>query len=156
MDLIIRNGTVIDGTGQPRFQADVGVKNGMIIEVGVLMDVTASEEFDATGKIVCPGFIDVHNHSDGWLLRDGHQTCKTQQGFTTEIIMSDGISYAPVSSLNWRDWIYYLRGLNGLRMQDYTGWESLDDYLQILATTRVQNFAAQIPYANLRTLVHDF
>ena len=156
MDLIIRNGTVIDGTGQPRFQADVGVKNEKITEVGVLTDVTASEEFDATGKIVCPGFIDVHNHSDGWLLRDGHQTCKTQQGFTTEIIMSDGISYAPVSSLNWRDWIYYLRGLNGLRMQDYTGWESLDDYLQILATTSVQNFAAQIPYANLRTLVHDF
>ena len=156
MDLIIRNGTIIDGTGAQRFQADVGVQDGRIAEIGNLPEAPAPQQIDATGKIVCPGFIDVHNHSDGWLLREGHQTCKTMQGFTTEIIMSDGISYAPVSQQNWRDWIYYLRGLNGLRMQDYTGWESLDQYLTELSKTSVQNFAAQIPYANLRTLVHDF
>ncbi len=156
MDLIIRNGTVIDGTGAPAFQTDVGVSDGRITTLADLTDATAANEIDAAGKIVCPGFIDVHNHSDGWLLRDGHQTCKTRQGFTTEIIMSDGISYAPVNRETWRDWIYYLRGLNGLRMQDYTGWETLDDYLSALTGRSVQNFAAQIPYANLRTLVHNF
>ena len=156
MDWIIRNGFVIDGTGMPRHKADVGITDGKITAIGDLSATTATQEIDASGKIVCPGFIDVHNHSDGWLLRDGHQTYKTQQGFTTEIIMSDGISYAPVSSETWRDWVYYLRGLNGLRMQDYTGWETLDDYLEVLKGRSVQNFAAQIPYANLRTLVHDF
>ena len=156
MDWIIRNGTVIDGTGATRRRADVAIKDGLITSIGDLSSITAVNQIDASAKIVCPGFIDVHNHSDGWLLRDGHQTYKTQQGFTTEIIMSDGISYAPVSSETWRDWIYYLRGLNGLRMQDYSGWETLDQYLNTLTGRSVQNFAAQIPYANLRTLVHNF
>lgn len=156
MDWIIRNGSVIDGTGAARQRADIGISDGRITAIGDLSSAKSEQEIDATGKIVCPGFIDVHNHSDGWLLRDGHQHYKTQQGFTTEIIMSDGISYAPVNSATWRDWIYYLRGLNGLRMQDYTGWESLNDYLEVLEGRSVQNFAAQIPYANLRTLVHDF
>lgn len=156
MDWIIRNGSIIDGTGASRRPADLGIKDGIIACIGDLSSATAAHEIDASGKIVCPGFIDVHNHSDGWLLRDGHQTCKTQQGFTTEIIMSDGISYAPVSPETWRDWVYYLRGLNGLRMQDYTGWETLNEYLTTLTGRSVQNFAAQIPYANLRTLVHNF
>ena len=142
MDWIIRNGSVIDGTGAARQRADIGISDGRITAIGDLSSAKSEQEIDATGKIVCPGFIDVHNHSDGWLLRDGHQHYKTQQGFTTEIIMSDGISYAPVNSATWRDWIYYLRGLNGLRMQDYTGWESLNDYLEVLEGRSVQNFAS--------------
>ena len=96
-DLILRGGTVIDGTKAPRFQADVAVAEGRIAEVGKLAGATAACEIDATGLVVAPGLIDVHNHSDGWLLRTPHLVPKITQGFTTEVLMADGISYAPVS-----------------------------------------------------------
>ena len=155
-DLVICGGEVIDGTGSPRQRLDVGITRGRVTALDNLADVEAGMVIDATDRIVAPGFIDVHNHSDGWVFRDQQQTYKTAQGFTTEVLMSDGISYAPVDESTWREWFYYLRGLNGLRMQDYQGWESLDDYLQLLDGNCVQNVAAQIPYANLRTLVNGF
>ena len=155
-DLVIRGGDVIDGTGAVRQRADVGVLDGRVAAIGDLQDTVAQQVIDATQRIVAPGFIDVHNHSDGWVWRDKQQSFKTMQGFTTEVLMSDGISYAPVDETTWRDWFFYLRSLNGLRMQDYTGWESLDDYMTLLDGNCVQNVATQIPYANLRTLVNGF
>ena len=67
--------------------------------------------------------------------------------------MADGISYAPVSRQTAHEWIYYMRGLNALRMQDYTGWETLAEYMALLDRRNVQNVITQIPYANVRTLV---
>ncbi len=155
-DLLIHGGDVIDGTGVARQRADVGVLAGRVAAIGDLRDAVAQQVIDASQRIVAPGFIDVHNHSDGWVCRDKQQSFKTMQGFTTEVLMSDGISYAPVDETTWRDWFFYLRSLNGLRMQDYTGWESLDDYMTLLDGNCVQNVATQIPYANLRTLVNGF
>ena len=97
-DLIIRNGTIIDGTKSPRYKADVGVVNGRITAIGDLGEETAVQLLGAQGKIVAPGFIDVHNHSDAWLLKKPHFESKTRQGFTSEVIMADGIGYAPLSS----------------------------------------------------------
>jgi len=105
-----------------------------------------------TGLVVAPGFIDVHNHSDGWLLKTPHQQSKTSQGFTTEILMSDGISYAPVVAENAHEWIHYLRSLDGLELSDYRGWRSIADYLALLDRRVAQNVAAQVPYANVRVL----
>jgi N-acyl-D-amino-acid deacylase len=108
-DVIIRNGTVIDGTlNKPRFTADVGITGDRIQAIGPLQDAQAKTVIDATGKIVAPGFVDVHGHSDGWLLRKKHLVPKTTQGFTTEVLMADGISYAPVKPHNAQEWIYYL------------------------------------------------
>ena len=152
-DFVIKGGTVIDGHRAPRRRADVGIQGDRIAAVGDLAGAEAAQAIDATGKVVAPGFVDLHNHSDGWFLRKEHQVSKTSQGFTTELIMADGISYAPVSRQTAHEWIYYMRGLNALRMQDYTGWETLADYMALLDRRNVQNVITQIPYANVRTLV---
>jgi N-acyl-D-amino-acid deacylase len=150
-DVIIRNGAVIDGTlNKPRFAADVGITGDRIQAIGSLQDAQAKTVIDATGKVVAPGFVDVHNHSDGWLLRKKHLVPKTTQGFTTEVLMADGISYAPVKPHNAQEWIYYLRSLNALRSDEYLGWESIDDYMQAIHENNAQNFIAHVPYANVR------
>lgn len=151
-DLVVRNGTVIDGSGQPRRRADVGVRKDRIEAVEDLAEAEAAAVLDAEGKIVAPGFIDVHNHSEGWLLKQPHLHFKTSQGFTTEVLMSDGISYAPLTPETAAHWMYYLRPLNGLSMSDYRGWKTLADYLNLLDGRSAQNVIAQIPYANLRTI----
>ncbi len=126
-DLVLRNGWVIDGTRRPRFRADVGVVGTQITAVGDLSAAATAQSVEIAGQIVAPGFIDVHNHSDGWLLRERVFLPKLQQGYTTEVLASDGISYAPVDAATWAEWFYYLRCLNGLRLDEYRGWESLAD-----------------------------
>lgn len=155
-DVLIRNGHVIDGSGSPRLKADVGITDDRITAVGNLSEAFAQTVIDAAGKIVAPGFIDLHNHADGWLLRTPHVLPKTSQGFTTEVIMSDGISYAPVDEHNWREWFHYLRSLDALRLDEYTGWKSLADYQQALHGKSVQNNLLQVPYGNVRALVAGF
>lgn len=152
IDILLRGGTVIDGTGATRARADVAIEGDRIAAVGNLAAATATEVIDVSGKIVAPGFVDVHNHSDGWLLKQPHFTSKIAQGFTTEVLASDGISYAPVDEAGAREWIYYLRSLNGLALADYTGWRSIADYLALIDGRTSQNVAYQVPYANLRVL----
>ncbi|MEM7346806.1 MAG: D-aminoacylase [Chloroflexota bacterium] len=155
-DIIIKNGTIIDGAQTARYQADIAIKADKIVQIGRLGEAEAAQVVDATGKIVAPGFVDVHNHSDAWLLKEPHFFSKTSQGFTTEVIMADGISYAPVNAHTAREWIYYLRSLNGLRFEEYQGWESLADYMALLDGKTVQNSITHIPYANVRTLACGF
>lgn len=150
LDLIIRNGTIIDGTRAPSYRADVGIRGDRIRGIGDLRDAKAAKVIDATGKIVAPGFVDVHTHSDGWMLRLPHLVPKTTQGFTTEVLMADGISYAPVKRHNAAEWIFYLRSLDALRLDEYSGWESIADYMRLLDGTNVQNSIAHVPYANVR------
>ena len=156
LDLILKNGTLIDGVKTPRYQADIGIQGDRIVQIGSLTDAAAHQTIDATGKIVAPGFVDVHNHSDAWLLKTPHLFSKTSQGFTTEVIMADGISYAPVNEQTVYEWIYYLRALDALRFEEYSGWHSLADYMALLDGANVQNSIAHLPYANVRTLVCGF
>lgn len=151
-DVVIRNGTVIDGTGAPAVQTDLGLQGDRIVRVGPIPDTADAQVIEATGHWVTPGFVDVHTHMDGWLLKTPMIESKLRQGFTTEVIMSDGISYAPVSQTNAREWIHYMQGLNALQQSDYTGWESLGDYMQCLDGRNAQNVMTQIPYANIRVL----
>lgn len=155
-DLLLTGGTVVDGTGGKQISADVAVSGDRIATVGRIDGAPARQTIDCRGKIVAPGFIDVHNHSDGWMLVHPHQTWKTSQGFTTEVLMADGISYAPVDEQNWRQWIYYLKSLNGLSLSDYRGWKSLGEYMALLDGHNVQNAATHVPYANVRTLACGF
>lgn len=155
-DIIIRNGTVIDGTRAERYRADVGIRGDRISSIGDLATAKADHTIDATGKIVAPGFVDVHNHSDGWLWKTPHLTPKTTQGFTTEVLMADGISYAPVDDNTARQWLFYLRSLNALRMDEYAGWSSLGEFMEALTGRNVQNSMMHVPYANIRTLVCGF
>lgn len=155
-DCILSQGTVIDGRKTPRFIADVGLRGDRIAAIGDLSAAESARRIDVRGRVVAPGFIDVHNHSDGWLLNTPHLRAKTTQGFTTEILMSDGISYAPVDERTWREWLFYLRALNGLHLDEYEGWTTLDDYMQRLDRRNVQNAAFQVPYANVRALACGF
>jgi dihydroorotase/N-acyl-D-amino-acid deacylase len=85
-DIIIRNGHIIDGTGNPWFSGDVAIKDGHIAKIGVLGAATAKRTIDATGLIVTPGYIDLHTHSDTPLIADGNAESKVRQGVTLDVI----------------------------------------------------------------------
>ena len=95
MDIAIINGTVVDGTGAPGVRADVGIADDRIVAVGELAE-GAGRTIDAAGRIVAPGFIDAHAHSDFALLRDPLNPEKVMQGVTTNVIGNCALSPAPV------------------------------------------------------------
>ena len=98
LDVLIRGGWVADGTGSPPFLGDVAVEGGRIVEVGRLDDgATATRVIDAAGKVVCPGFVDPHSHSDFSILANPTAESTIRQGVTTEIVGNCGWSYAPVT-----------------------------------------------------------
>ena len=89
LDLIIRNGMVIDGTGSPKFKADIGVKGDSVIAIGEVSGI-AIREIDASGAVVTPGFIDLHTHSDNSFLVDPLADSKLTQGVTFELMAIAG------------------------------------------------------------------
>jgi len=95
-DVVIRNAWVVDGTGAPRFRADVGVTADRIVRVGDLSTATAHTEIDAQGKVVAPGFIDAHTHDDRLMLSGGDMSPKVSQGITTIVGGNCGVSLAPM------------------------------------------------------------
>src|SRR5947209_13883935 len=94
-ELLIRNATVIDGTRAPRFEADIGVKDGKICSIGSLTNSKANVEIDAARKIAAPGFIDAHTHDDRLMLSAPDMAPKVRQGVTTVVAGNCGISLAP-------------------------------------------------------------
>ena len=94
-DLVIKNGHIVDGTGNPWFPGDVGVKDGMIVKVGNLSGATAERTIDATGHVVSPGFIDIHNHSDRQVLTNPRAENYIRQGVTTIVVGNCGRSAVP-------------------------------------------------------------
>ncbi|MEB0041473.1 MULTISPECIES: D-aminoacylase [unclassified Pseudomonas] len=98
-DLLIRNALIIDGSNRPAYPADVAVHQGRIQRIGKLDDVSASEEVDAKGRVLAPGFIDVHTHDDTVVIRTPEMLPKISQGVTTVIVGNCGISASPVSLL---------------------------------------------------------
>src|SRR5687767_2359742 len=85
-DLLVRGGRVVDGTGNPSYLADVAVKDGRIAAVGPLDGRTAARAIDASGLVVAPGFVDIHNHSDDTLLADGDAPSMVRMGVTSLIL----------------------------------------------------------------------
>ena len=155
-DLVIRNGVIIDGQKRPRYEADIGIVRDRIAAIEPLDHADAQTVIDAAGMVVAPGFIDVHTHSDAILLSQPHLVSKTTQGFTTEFLMLDGVSYAPVSHQTAHAWVQYLRALDGLRFEQYSGWQSVADFMSLFDGKTAQNVAAFVPYANVRTLALGF
>jgi N-acyl-D-aspartate/D-glutamate deacylase len=97
-DLVIRGGTVVDGTGADRFPADVAVKDGVIVEVrrGGGIEGEAAETLDATGLVVAPGFVDIHTHYDGQVTWDEVLDPSAGHGVTTVVTGNCGVGFAPV------------------------------------------------------------
>ena len=112
-DIIIRGGHIVDGSGSPWYYGDVGICGDRITVVSKLEGADARRVIDASGRVVCPGFIDMHSHSDIMLLTNPKHEPKVMQGVTTDVIGMDGLSYAPLSSANLQMMRRYLSALNG-------------------------------------------
>lgn len=157
-DLIIRNGTLVDGSGAPPVRADVAVEGGVVTEVGPV-DATATREIDAEGLLVTPGFIDIHTHYDGQATWDPLLAPSCLHGVTTVVIGNCGVGFAPAAP-DRHDWLISL--LEGV--EDIPGtalaegltweWETFPEYLDALERMpHSVDVAAHVPHAALRTYV---
>jgi len=113
-DLLIKHGDVVDGSGKKRIRADIGIIGEKISFIGDSTGKESKEIIDANGLIVSPGFIDAHTHHDGVLLNNPQHASSLRQGVTTEILGQDGLSYAPLSSKNYKIQRKYLSGILGM------------------------------------------
>jgi N-acyl-D-amino-acid deacylase len=151
LDLLIANGLVIDGSGGEGFRAAVGVAdNSLTILRGDIGSVTAARTIDASGRVICPGFIDMHAHSGLVLLAHPDHEPKVRQGVTTEVIGVDGNSYAPFrSSTDLRDFVRLNSGLDG-DPDVPLSWSSVEQYLLAFDHKAAVNVAYVIGNSPLR------
>ncbi len=157
-DLLIRGGSVVDGTGVPSFSADVAIKDGRVVEVGKVSS-PAKRSIDASGLLVAPGWVDIHTHYDGQASWDPYMTPSSWHGVTTAIMGNCGVGFAPAKQ-SQREWmIELMEGVEdipgavlseGVRWE----WESFPQYLDALERTpRIMDLGAQIPHGALRVYV---
>lgn len=132
--ILIKNGTLIDGTGNKRYSADILIENEKIKKIGKL-ETNADTIIDITGKIVSPGFIDTHSHSDLKVLLEPFVEPKIRQGITTEILGQDGISMAPLPKQYVKSWRKNLAGLDGDSDELKWDWENTNGYLNLISNT---------------------
>jgi len=157
-DLMIKNGTIIDGSGLPRFRADVGIVHGKIATIGKIRD-RAKEVLDADGHVVAPGFIDAHTHMDAQVFWDPLGTCSCWHGITSVVMGNCGFSLAPCGE---KDKLLVMRNLE--RAEDIApeameagikwSWTTYPEYLD--AVERLPkgiNYAAYVGHSALRTYV---
>ena len=145
VDLLILGGRVIDGTGSPWYWADVAVDGDQIVALGRLAGTAAKETIRADGKIVSPGFIDMHTHSDLQPLVNPIYAPKLYQGVTTDVIGHDGLGLAPVTPKTREILAEQLSAWNGLPDYD-RDWTTLTEYLdhfENASTINVATFASQ-------------
>ncbi|MCR9144792.1 MAG: D-aminoacylase [bacterium] len=126
-DVVLRGGTVMDGSGAAGFRADLGIAGDRIAAIGDLSDKSASLSIDAREKIVCPGFIDLHSHSDLTALSNSSADSKIRQGVTTEVVGQDGNSMAPIGWMRSGEWSRALR-----RYDISEAWRDFDGYFATL------------------------
>lgn len=139
-DLLIENGTVVDGTGERGFAAAVGVRGDRIelIHGGADREMRAARRVDATGLVVAPGFIDLHSHSGLMIFADPLHQPKVRQGVTTEVIGVDGLSYAPIPDPDDLEALVHMNaGLDGAPPQARPyDWSTVESYLERLSALR--------------------
>jgi N-acyl-D-aspartate/D-glutamate deacylase len=158
LDLVIRGGAIADGLGGPLVEADVAIKDGRIAEVG-RVGGTGREEIDARGRIVTPGFVDIHTHYDGQAVWDQCFAPSSWHGVTTAVMGNCGVGFAPVRRQDRDRLIDLMEGVEdipGVALHEGLdwAWESFGDYLSALERKPHDiDFCAQLPHAALRVYV---
>jgi N-acyl-D-aspartate/D-glutamate deacylase len=157
-DVVIRSGTLIDGTGADRRTGDLAIDGGVITAVGAV-DGRGREEIDADGAIVTPGFVDIHSHYDGQAVWDQRLAPSSWHGVTTVVMSNCGVGFAPVRAADHDRLIELMEGVEdipGTALHEGItwGWESFGDYLDALDGRRFDiDLAAQVPHGAVRLYV---
>jgi len=157
-DLVIRGGTVADGRGGDLFEADVAIRDGRISEVGKISG-KGRDEIDARGKLVAPGFVDIHTHYDGQVTWSQDMTPSSQNGVTTAVMGNCGVGFAPCRPDDHLRLIELMEGVEDIPEPVLSAgipwsWESFPDYMEWLAKRDFDiDIGAQLPHAALRVYV---
>ena len=157
-DLVLRGGTIIDGTGGESFEGDVAITNGVITEVGSVSG-KGVEEIDARGQVVTPGFVDIHTHYDGQATWTGAISPSSLHGVTTVVMGNCGVGFAPCRPDDHDRLIRLMEGVEDIPFPVLAeglpwNWESFPDYLDSLSSTHFDaDICAQLPHAALRVFV---
>jgi len=157
-DLIIRNGTIIDGSGEDRFINDIAIQDGKIARIGQITD-TAHREIDANGKLVTPGWVDIHTHYDGQATWDPLLAPSSWHGVTTVVMGNCGVGFAPVKKDDRQFLIELMEGVEdipGAALSEGINWqwESFPEYMDALETVpRAIDVATQVPHGAIRAYV---
>src|SRR5580704_17252200 len=157
-DLVIRGGSIADGLGGDLFEADVAITDGRIVEVGRVSGKGA-DEIDARGKLVTPGFVDIHTHYDGQAVWDSRMTPSSMHGVTTAVMGNCGVGFAPCKPADREKLVELMEGVEdipgpvmheGLKWE----WESFAEYLTALERrNRDIDLCALLPHAAVRLFV---
>lgn len=158
LDIVIRGGTIADGRGGELFEADIAIKDGLISEVGKIA-ARGRDEIDARGKLVAPGFVDVHTHYDGQVTWSHDMSPSSQNGVTTAIMGNCGVGFAPCRPDDHQLLIQLMEGVEDIPEPVLSAgipweWESFPDYMDWLAKRDFDmDIGAQLPHAALRVYV---
>lgn len=151
MDVLIKNGNIVDGTLAKPFIGDILVKGGKIDAIGENLHAEGLKVVDARGRVVAPGFIDTHSHSDLVMLLNPYNEVKIRQGITTEVLGQDGISMAPLPVEYISPWRKNLAGLDGDSDEIDWKYETTENYLNMMAEKGVGlNETYLVPHGNIR------
>ncbi|WP_289001350.1 amidohydrolase family protein [uncultured Megasphaera sp.] len=151
MSILIKNGSIIDGTGKPRYKSDILLVQDKIAAIGKIEETPEMSCFDAHGLIISPGFIDTHSHSDIEVLKDGRVLPKIMQGITTEIMGQDGISVAPLPEQYISTWRHNLAGIG--EDSEEIDWHHHTTAEYLAKVKKVQpsiNECYLVPHGNIR------
>ena len=157
-DLLIKNGTVVDGTGSEGFVADVAIKDGMVVAVGQI-SADATQTIDASGKVVCPGFVDPHTHYDAQISWDTLLSSSSEHGVTTVVMGNCGVGVAPCRVDQREMTKADLITVEGMSAESLTAginwqWETFSEYMDVAEASGIAiNTAFLVPLAPFRTFV---